>query len=250
MLEQLDRLSRHVQAAAALLPAGKVKKGDAAVDAMAEAAAAWEALMRAFDLTMKSQRARSQMGKVARGEEPEKESDDGRREGVERRTPLAILEGEMRAEAVVSQATRDLVDDLRSLPEEDACERLHDHLVAQERHVRLMTIRAMIRYQWHEARNPWEFMKRGLAITRRYIRHLIVGITETEVSQLLGETRQATSAREIRVHDKLLIGWGVIAPKAADGGLKSAGHCAKAALAAKGNQNRKNGRKLRLHKKS
>lgn len=127
-------------------------------------------------------------------------------------------------------------EEIMKLPREEGLKHLHEW--AQSR--RVVVLRSMINYIWHGADNPWEMMKRALAITRRYYKAKIRGITMTEVARLLNEKSRCAgqSARERDIHDKLLIEWGVHAPKAADPGLKSPTTCAKNALAARGNKHR------------
>ena len=105
----------------------------------------------------------------------------------------------------------------------------------------LKTLSAMIAYIWHKAETPWEMMKRALAITRRYQRSHIKGITMTQVATLLDEKSRcaAVSARERDIHNSLLEAWGIRAPNAADGGLKSKATREKNRLRAIGNTNRK-----------
>ena len=138
-----------------------------------------------------------------------------------------------------SQAVRDLVTDLMEQSAGDAAWIVQRFMRAAQ----ASTLRSMISYIWHSANSPWEMMKRCLAITRRYQRNNLKGISMTEVSLLLNETRAAPSARERDVHDELLIRWGVRAPKAADAGLKSASACQKSRRAAMGNRNRRDGKK-------
>jgi hypothetical protein len=128
---------------------------------------------------------------------------------------------------------------IRTCDEKHAAEHLHEYARAQM----LKVLRSMINYIWHKAANPWEMMKRALAITRRYQRAKIKGVTMTEVARLLDEKSRcaAVSARERDTHDALLLRWGVRAPKAADGGLRGAATCEKNRLRAIGNTNRKKG---------
>lgn len=129
-----------------------------------------------------------------------------------------------------------LADEIRAASEDGAARLVHRALSG----VQLRVLNAMIRYIWHGARNPWQMMKRALAITRRYQREELRGITMTEVAELLGECRCAgVSARERDVHDKYFQRWMVKAPKAADGGLRGPDTCAKNRLRALGNTNRR-----------
>jgi hypothetical protein len=135
-----------------------------------------------------------------------------------------------------SAAEYELVQELADYPKERAAEILHEFVRTQQ----LRVLRAMISYIWTGALNPWQMMKRALAITRRYQRERIKGISMTEVATLLHEKSRcaAVSARERDAHDELLVRWGVKAPKAADAGLKSPSTCAKNRRAALGNTNR------------
>lgn len=103
---------------------------------------------------------------------------------------------------------------------------------------------AFLRYVWFGAPNLWEALKRLLAITRKTRADMIKGMTATQVAWMLGETRAATSAREIRVVEQYLRDWGVLGFQGT-GGAKSMEARAKYAEAQKGNKNRANGRKHR-----
>lgn len=93
----------------------------------------------------------------------------------------------------------------------DAARLLQDRIADVKRTARHDTINALLRYIWDNggAPNPWEAMKRLLAVTRSSMIKLIKGISETETAQLLGETRAATNARKKHVVEELLIRWGV-----------------------------------------
>lgn len=158
---------------------------------------------------------------------------------------------EQRAEAVSAPAMDlDVLDDDASLPPAWVHQLVHDMqpmspgdasrlLWLEMRGYGLNTLRAIVRCLWGPSVNPWQFMLRGMAMTRRYVRHLLRGVSQDECAKLVGETRQAWSARELRVHDELLIRWGVKAPKAADPALKSATAVERSRVAATGNKNRK-----------
>jgi hypothetical protein len=130
-------------------------------------------------------------------------------------------------------AERELAFELRSYTVERGAEIIHEFVRGQQ----LRVLRSMIAYIWHGATNPWQMMKRALAITRRYQKERIKGISMTEVAALLNE--KSRCARERDIHDEQLVRWGVKAPKAADAGLKSPSTCAKNRKAARGNQNRR-----------
>lgn len=136
-----------------------------------------------------------------------------------------------------SSAEYELVTELAEYPHEQAAGILHEFVRGQQ----LRVLRSMIAYIWHGATNPWQMMKRALAITRRYQKERIKGISMTEVAALLNEKSRcaAVSARERDIHDTLLTNWGVKAPKAADAGLKSPSTCLKNRKAAMGNSNRR-----------
>jgi hypothetical protein len=159
-------------------------------------------------------------------------------------------------EAAASVSLLDVLDDSESRPSEwrrkmleevlhdleygsggDAVGVLHKFGHAES----LKALSAMIAYIWHKAETPWEMMKRALAITRRYQRSTIKGITMTQVAALLDEKSRcaAVSARERDIHNSLLEAWGIRAPNAADGGLKSKATREKNRLRAMGNSNRK-----------
>jgi hypothetical protein len=105
------------------------------------------------------------------------------------------------------------------------------------RRERTAGIVGMLRYTWSGCKNPWEAMKRLLAITRKTRCDLIRGLSVRAVAKILHETPAATSAREIRVVEKYLIEWGVNG-FLGTGGSKSPEARRKYAKAAMGNTNR------------
>lgn len=146
----------------------------------------------------------------------------GQREVVDGRTPLtALLEGEEEDRATdcrsASTAASRIVDhlmdgvsDLAELPwdAEEMLEVVRDAIEGEIRHARLTTLRTMLRYLWEGGLNPWQALKKLLAVTRRVASHLIGAASQTEVAFLLGETKAATSAREKRQVEELMIRWG------------------------------------------
>lgn len=146
----------------------------------------------------------------------------GRREVVDPRTPLtALLEGEEEdratdcrsagtAAARIVEQLLDGVSDVSELPwdVEELQEVVRDAIEGEIRHARLTTLRTMLRYLWEGGLNPWQALKKLLAVTRRVASHLIGAASQTEVAFLLGETKAATSAREKRQVEELMIRWG------------------------------------------
>lgn len=129
---------------------------------------------------------------------------------------------------------------------EDAALDLPMEITVREFHAarhkaRLSGMVAMLRYIWQTTKNPWDAMKRVLAITRKTKAELIRGMSATEVAGMLRETKAATSAREIKVVEGYLKRWGVIG-FLGTGGAKSLEAREKYAKAAEGNTNR-SGRK-------
>lgn len=212
-----------------------------------------EALTMVSDLYVLLQEVARQMGSKGHGfsERPVRRTDDDEEDQQTRLERVTAAEtgavslvdvlAEEEDERPPSQAVRDLVTDLMEHSPGDAARIVQTFV----RSAQAATLRSMISYIWHDAGSPWEMMKRCLAITRRYQRNKLRGISMTEVSLLLNETRAAPSARERDVHDELLIRWGVRAPKAADAGLKSVSACQKSRRAAMGNHNRRDGKKQR-----
>lgn len=210
-----------------------------------------EALTMVSDLYVLLQEVARQMGSKGHGfsERPVRRTDDDEEDQQTRLDRAAAAEtgavslvdvlAEEDDDRPPTQAVRDLVTDLIEHSPGDAARIVQTFVRAAQ----AATLRSMISYIWHDASSPWEMMKRCLAITRRYQRSKLRGISMTEVSLLLNETRAAPSARERDVHDELLIRWGVRAPKAADAGLKSVSACEKSRRAAMGNSNRRNGKK-------
>ncbi len=93
----------------------------------------------------------------------------------------------------------------------DAARCLQDHVDDIKWKTREDALHALLRYIWSEGAvvNPWEAMKRVLAVTRACAIKLIQGISGTETAVLLGETRAAENARGKKVVEALLIRWGV-----------------------------------------
>ena len=92
-----------------------------------------------------------------------------------------------------TDAEQKLFAEMAIMSADDALARLHQAM----RQGQVKVLRAMINYMWHRADSPWEMMKRALAITRRYQRSKLRGITMTEVARLLDEKSRcaAVSAR-------------------------------------------------------
>lgn len=147
---------------------------------------------------------------------PDYEADHGRLV-VDAKTPLtAILEGELEetasSEAFVVVAARRIAE--RVTEDVDVDEGLLTSLLiaaisAEVLEVRARTLRTMLRYLWQDARNPWDVMKKALAMTRLIASHLICGASQTDVAFILRETKGATRAREKRTVEDLLRAWGV-----------------------------------------
>lgn len=171
-------------------------------------------------------------------------------QGVEHTTPLtALMQSESGLEDDATDETYELVRHLREMEDiEEAAIYLQHRLTDAVRNARLVTVRAMIRHIWQGALNPWQMMKHALAITRAYAQKQLRGITQTELSMLLNETRQATNTRERTLHDQLLERWGVKGYKP-DGGLKSETARAAFKRAATGNRNRATAERKRRKQK-
>lgn len=105
---------------------------------------------------------------------------------------------------------------------------------------KLAGMMGFLRFVWFGSGNLWEAMKRLLAITRKCKPDFIRGMSATQVAAMLGETKAATSAREIRVVEGLLRAWGVIGFQGA-GGSKSVAARRKYSEVQKGNTNRADG---------
>lgn len=167
-------------------------------------------------------------GPVTRVEEEREEQGSDGREELSSEDEIATLghDDSPGENDELSLAARELAVLVKGAPMQDGARLLQDRMADQRRHVRLTTIRAVFRAFWHGAGTPWQMMLNGVAISRRYVQSYIPGMTQTEVARLLGETRAATSAREARLHDAMLLKWGVKNPKAADAGLKSPAACA------------------------
>lgn len=177
----------------------------------------------------------------------------GRREVADSRTPLsALLEGEPEereasAAVVVRAATRiaeRIADGMATMTgveidEEMLAGFLRREIDGEIHEVRVITTRALLRYFWEGARNPWDALKKLLAATRLVASPLIRGVSQAQVAWILGETRAATRAREERFEDYLK-SWGAKNPHF-EGAQKSEAARATYARVQKGNRNRANG---------
>lgn len=150
-------------------------------------------------------------------------------------TVIDILDDE---DVEPSDQDRDLVQHLRALPDdEDAAVCLRKEFISEGTRV----LQAMIAFIWQKAPSERTMIKRMTAITRRYQREKLSGITQTATARIHGEKSRcaAVSARERDIHDEQFIRIGVRAPGAADHGLKTASTKLKSKVAAQGNSNRK-----------
>jgi hypothetical protein len=95
--------------------------------------------------------------------------------------------------------------------------------------------------------DPWQMFKNFLALLRRVAPEMLGNLSQTELAAILGETKGAVSAREIRVVEAVQKRWGV---KGFHGFGGSKGENARAAFSAaqKGNQNRRTGAKAKHRK--
>ena len=104
---------------------------------------------------------------------------------------------------------------------------------------RLDAWEAFISYIFQGGRvNPWQALKNLLAAVRRVRPELLQGISATQLGVILGETKAAVSAREIRQVEDIMKRWGVTGYQGF-GGAKSETARAASAKAAKGNRNRR-----------
>lgn len=180
----------------------------------------------------------------------------GRMEVADARTPLtAILQGEPEekeasAAVVVRAAARiaeRVAEDLErttgvEVDEERLADLLRREIDGEIHEVRVITVRALLRYFWAGARNPWGALKNLLAATRLFAKSLLSenGISQTEVAWILGETKAATRAREKKV-EQFLVAWGAKNPHF-EGAQKSEAARATYARVQQGNRNRSKGK--------
>lgn len=181
----------------------------------------------------------------------------GRSEVADARTPLsAILEGEPEereaSAAVVVRAAERIAERISEhlaraegieLDEELLADLLRKEIDGEIHEVRVITVRALLRYFWVGARNPWDALKNLLAATRLVAKSLLSenGISQTEVAWILGETKAATRAREKKKVEKFLEAWGAKNPHF-EGAQKSEAARATYARVQKGNRNRSKGK--------
>jgi hypothetical protein len=179
----------------------------------------------------------------------------GRVEVADSRTPLtAILEGEpeektasaalvVRAAERIAERVADVMAraDGIEIDEELLADLLRKEIDGEIHEVRLITTRAMLRYLWQGARNPWDALKKLLAVTRLAAKELIGGISQTEVAWILGETKAATRAREKKGVEDYLREWGA-GTVHFEGAQKSEAARATYARVQMGNKNRSKGK--------
>lgn len=178
----------------------------------------------------------------------------GRKEVADARTPLsALLEGEpeekeasaavvVRAAARIAERVADLMARTEGveIDEELLADFLRKEIDGEIHEVRLITTRALLRYFWEGARNPWDALKKLLAATRLVAKQLIRGCSQAQVAWILGETKAATRAREKKLED-FLKSWGAKNPHF-EGAQKSEAARATYSRVQKGNRNRSKGK--------
>lgn len=177
--------------------------------------------------------------------------DDGRDELAMDAFDVTELErdDEPGADDPLSPWSLELAGLVQGLDMEDGARIIQERVAAVRKRARLATVKGVIRMFWFGAPNPWEMMRNGVAITRRYVLKMIPGMTVTEVAKFLDQTKQAVSLREAKKHDEYLERWGVRNPKAADPGLKSKAACASYKESNGKTQSRKRGeRRKKLRK--
>lgn len=177
----------------------------------------------------------------------------GRKEVADGRTPLTvILEGEPEereaSAAVVARAAERIAERVADLMARTEGVEIDEELLAgflrkemdgEIHEVRVITTRALLRYLWEGARNPWDALKKLLAVTRLVAKTLIRGVSQAQVAWILGETRAATRAREEKFEDYLK-SWGAKNPHF-EGAQKSEAARATYSRIQKGNRNRSKG---------
>ena len=107
---------------------------------------------------------------------------------------------------------------------------------------------ALNRYVFQDGiANPWQAFKNFLAVVRRTNPEYVESVSATTMGMLLGETRAACSAREIRIFEEQMKQWGVLGFHGL-GGTKPESARLKFKQAARGNDNRKRGTELKRNK--
>lgn len=150
----------------------------------------------------------------------------------------AIVRTAARRVRLAAEDAVEMDDGLREEFERVVCEAI----AAEISEVRLLTLRAFLRFLWQGSRNPWDAFKNLLAATRLCSSELLCGVSQTEVGELLGETRAATSAREGRTVIELMRKWGVKG-FLVEGALKPESAREKYREAQRGNRNRAGGKR-------
>ncbi len=177
----------------------------------------------------------------------------GRREVADSRTPLsALLDGEPEereaSAAVVVRAAQRIAERVADgmaratgteVDEELLAGFLRREMDGEIQEVRVITTRALLRYFWEGAKNPWDALKKLLAATRLVASPLIRGVSQAQVAWILGETRAATRAREEKF-EEFLKSWGAKSPHF-EGAQKSEAARATYARVQRGNRNRATG---------
>lgn len=172
---------------------------------------------------------------VRRRDEDEEQAREAMMDQRQVMTLIDVLDDE---DLEPSKQDRELVNHLREIADaEDAAVCLRREFIAEGTRV----LRAMIAFIWHGSPTEAAMIKRVTAITRRYQRERLSGITQTEVARLHGEVSRCAgvSARERNVHDEQFERVGVRGAGAADRGLKTESTKQKNRAAAMNNSNRK-----------
>lgn len=182
----------------------------------------------------------------------------GRQEVADARTPLsALLEGEpeekeasaalvVRAAEKIAERVADYLarTDGIEIDEEVLAGLLRVEIDGEIHEVRAITMRAVLRYFWEGARNPWDALKKLLAATRLVAPHLISErVPQALVAWILGETKAATRAREKKL-EVYLRSWGAHNPHF-EGAQKSEAARATYSRVQKGNRNRSKNKKIK-----
>lgn len=108
------------------------------------------------------------------------------------------------------------------------------------RQARIDTFSRLMDFIWADGPNPLHALRRLMVITRCGSPEHLMMMNQTEVARLLNETRAATSAREMSVWQEFMRARGFFGKRP---GMKSEQARESYARAAKGNLNRKGGKR-------
>lgn len=160
-------------------------------------------------------------------------------EVVETRTPAD--EAMEREEATAREGLT-----MRAAMCEERGERLGEEAIQE----RLLGWHGLFRFVFQDGlSNPWAAFQNFVACVNRVCPEYLGALSQTQIAALLGQTRAAVSAREIRVVEEQMRRWGVMGYHGT-GGTKSTTAREAYRRAQMGNKNRRDGQKRKQARKA